>query len=71
MNPTASPACGELLKQEEPQDFCRAPGLGRGCQGVLWMRLCEAQGSGAWDAPNMSECLQSPKQHPEPGQPPR
>ena len=72
-NPTASasPAWGELLKQEEPQDFCCALGLSGGCRGVLWMMLCKVQRSGARDAPNMSKCLQTPSQHPEPSQPPR
>lgn len=71
-NPTASasPAWGELLKQEEPQDFWCALGWSRGWWGVLWMRLCKAQQSGARDAQNMSECLQTPSQHPEPSQPP-
>lgn len=59
-NLTWGPAWGELLKQEEPQDFCCALGSSGGWCGVLWMRLCEAQQARAQDAHNMSECLQNP-----------
>lgn len=62
---------GNCSSKRNPQDFCCALGLSGGWRGVLWMRACEAQRSGARDAPNISECLQTPWQHPEPSQPPR